>query len=105
VERFTDLTEEEIVAIYQEIKWVDEKISAHFETDSYIILQKNGSSAGQTVPHLHFHYIPRHKKSTSPFVFILQFLISPLKKPLSGKQITSLIEKVHDAPQRVYDAS
>ena len=39
------------------------RIAAHLKDalpcDGFNILQNNGESAGQTVPHLHFHIVPR----------------------------------------------
>ena len=39
------------------------KIAAHLKEtlpcDGFNILQNNGAAAGQTVPHLHFHIVPR----------------------------------------------
>ena len=40
------------------------KVAAHLKTalpcDGFNILQNNGAAAGQTVPHLHFHIVPRY---------------------------------------------
>ena len=39
------------------------KVAAHLKAalpcDGFNILQNNGAAAGQTVPHLHFHIVPR----------------------------------------------
>ena len=39
------------------------KVAAHLKTalpcDGFNILQNNGLAAGQTVPHIHFHIVPR----------------------------------------------
>ena len=37
--------------------------------ENYNIIQNNGEQAGQTVPHLHFHIIPRYPESTHSFVW------------------------------------
>lgn len=40
-----------------------QKVAAHIKAalpcDGFNILQNNGASAGQTVPHVHFHIVPR----------------------------------------------
>ena len=36
---------------------------------SYNIIQNNGSQAGQTVFHVHFHIIPKYSESTHSFVW------------------------------------
>lgn len=58
VERFEELTDLEFVQYGRLVQRV--KVAFHdvFEADDYIILQKNGKSAGQTVPHMHVHLIP-----------------------------------------------
>ena len=41
-----------------------QKVAAHLKTalpcDGFNVLQNNGAAAGQTVPHLHFHIVPRN---------------------------------------------
>lgn len=48
-----------------------QKIAAHIKTalpcDGFNILQNNGEAAGQTVPHLHFHIVPRVGKGAIAF--------------------------------------
>jgi len=39
------------------------------EATSYNIIQNNGSHAGQTVFHVHFHIIPKYSESTHSFVW------------------------------------
>src|SRR4029078_13357621 len=59
VERFEMLNDQEITRISQVIKKVDKAAQKVFGTSAYLLLQKNGREVGQTVPHVHFHYIPR----------------------------------------------
>ena len=44
--------------LLETIKKVKKVFKSTLETDDYIILQKNGKAAGQSVPHVHFHMIP-----------------------------------------------
>ena len=41
-----------------------QKVAAHLKAalpcDGFNILQNNGEAAGQTVPHVHFHIVPRY---------------------------------------------
>ena len=47
------------------------KVAAHLKSalpcDGFNILQNNGEAAGQTVPHLHFHIVPRYGKDPIAF--------------------------------------
>lgn len=48
-----------------------------FRTDDYLLLQKNGPSVGQSVGHLHFHYIPHLECAKSPLFFWVAHLLAP----------------------------
>ena len=54
-----DTSDETLAAVLARVK----KIAAHLKEalpcDGFNILQNNGASAGQTVPHIHFHIVPR----------------------------------------------
>ncbi len=54
-----DASDELLATVVARVK----KVAAHLKTalpcDGFNILQNNGAAAGQTVPHLHFHIVPR----------------------------------------------
>lgn len=84
VERFEELTSEEIAALGEVIKKVDVVVRRVFGYEDYVLLQKNGIGAGQSVPHVHFHYLPGTK--FLPF----QFFLSPWLKPLKSDELRHL---------------
>lgn len=59
VERLNDLTENEGVDIFSTIRKIIEKLDILGE--AWTISLQDGCFAGQTIPHLHFHLIPRRK--------------------------------------------
>lgn len=67
VERFEDLTKKELYEVQKEIALFAEIFSKFYGASDYVILQKNGKMAGQSVPHLHFHLIPANKPAEEIF--------------------------------------
>lgn len=58
IERFDELTCEEMSTIQDEINLFSKVFTNLYNISEYVIIQKNGKNAGQTVSHLHFHMIP-----------------------------------------------
>lgn len=58
---FFEATPEEIMAIYELLKVVKERIDSELKPDGYNLGVNIGADAGQTVMHLHVHLIPRYK--------------------------------------------
>jgi len=61
VETYFDANDIQINAIHQLIKQGKEMLDQEFSPDGYNIGINVGYYGGQTVPHLHFHLIPRYK--------------------------------------------
>jgi diadenosine tetraphosphate (Ap4A) HIT family hydrolase len=61
VERLADLTDEELTALWRLVPHVREWIERSHRPDGYNIGLNDGPAAGQTVPHLHLHVIPRFR--------------------------------------------
>lgn len=60
VSSFFDLTEPELMAIMQLLKRAKEDIEKTWQPDDYNIGINDGPAAGQTVPHVHVHLMPRY---------------------------------------------
>ena len=54
-----DLDDEALQATILATKKVARAVKKAFDADGFMIAQLNGSAAGQTVFHLHFHILPR----------------------------------------------
>jgi diadenosine tetraphosphate (Ap4A) HIT family hydrolase len=54
-------TREEKTAIWDLVDRMKELIDAEFEPDGYNVGVNIGTAAGQSVPHIHVHIIPRYK--------------------------------------------
>ncbi|NGX55956.1 MAG: putative HIT-like protein [Candidatus Anoxychlamydiales bacterium] len=104
VQRFEELDSNEITALYELIKKTNVAVQKAYNTSSYMLLQKNGKSVGQTVDHLHFHYIPG-KENTSGFWFIMKFLFYPLKQKINPSQMQKATNKIVRALDSSIDTS
>lgn len=96
VTRFESLSEEEISHIGEAVKKVNLAAAHAYEISSYFILQKNGVEVGQSVPHLHFHYIPRKEGDGSTLRFIYRMFIANIGKPVSFEQNRRAVEKMKE---------
>lgn len=97
VERFEMLTDEEIAQMGRVIKKVDQAVRKVFETSAYILIQKNGYEVGQSVPHVHVHYIPRKQGDDSHLKFIFKLYWSNLGSPLSESEMQETVYKLKEA--------
>lgn len=61
VPRFCDLTDQEVADIWQLAKKVGSKLESHYKATSTTMAIQDGPEAGQTVPHVHIHILPRCK--------------------------------------------
>ena len=91
VERFEDLSSEELLEMDSLIIQVNSMEQKIFGNEGYLLLQKNGKEAGQSVPHVHIHYYPR-KQQESHFWFALRLLFAHWQPALSAEQMETAKE-------------
>ncbi|RKO93551.1 HIT-like domain-containing protein, partial [Blyttiomyces helicus] len=65
VPRFCDLTPEEAQDLWLSAHTVSKVIEREYKGESLTLVIQDGPAAGQTVPHVHIHILPR-KKVCSP---------------------------------------
>lgn len=58
IERFEQLSQQEMVDIQKEIDLAAELFREVYGISDFLVLQKNGEKAGQSVAHFHIHLIP-----------------------------------------------
>ncbi|MBA4508844.1 HIT family protein [Clostridium sporogenes] len=58
---FFEATEEEVKGIYSLMHEVKEMLDIQYEPAGYNVWVNIGYDAGQTIMHLHIHFIPRYK--------------------------------------------
>lgn len=57
----SDCPNEELTKLMETVKLVDQKLRSVLNCDATNVIINNGPAAGQEVPHLHIHIIPRYK--------------------------------------------
>ena len=58
-QRLSELSPDELSGLMEGITVVQQRLGAHFSTTDFTICLHDGPLAGQEVPHVHFHVIPR----------------------------------------------
>ncbi len=79
IQHLTLLTRAEFNDLYTVIQEMIEQIKEKYGADGYNLGINDGEAAGQTIPHLHIHIIPRHAGDVAnPRGGIRKFLPNPL---------------------------
>ncbi|KAJ2083818.1 Dinucleoside triphosphate hydrolase [Coemansia sp. RSA 988] len=60
VARFNELSQEEVADLFAQGQRVSKVIERLYSADGLTLCIQDGGAAGQTVPHVHLHVIPRH---------------------------------------------
>lgn len=60
-ENFYDVAEKDLNAVVKTTQYLTNAIKSSLNPEGINIISNNGSSAGQTIYHFHFHIIPRFK--------------------------------------------
>ncbi|KAJ9089642.1 Dinucleoside triphosphate hydrolase, variant 2 [Entomophthora muscae] len=61
VRRFHELTQNEVCDLWSTAQKVSNLIEKEYDGTSLSLVIQDGPDAGQTVPHVHIHVMPRHK--------------------------------------------
>lgn len=96
---FHELKQEEVAQMALVTQRVHHVVKGLNHNSSYILLQKNGLEAGQTVPHVHIHYIPRQPGSYSAWEFFAKMLWANLKTTLSQEEIHNQVRLLKEGMQ------
>ena len=75
-----------MASIFEVIKKVQTTIQPGSE-ESYLLFQKNGPLSGQSVPHVHFHYLPISKENRGSFKLLARTVLAWLRRPLTPDEM------------------
>lgn len=94
VERVENLNEAETIGLLKIIKRINKCFAKLFKISGFNIIVNSGKKAGQSIPHVHFHFFGRsEKEKISPF----KILNNPelyKRRELSKKEIKNRIDKI-----------
>ena len=105
VERFENLTPDELVEIGSVISKVQQVFKKVYGKEDYVLFLQNGVAAGQTDPQVHFHMIPRGNeglvvvKVKLLWAFLTEALF--MRKPLPPDQLATKVDTLRDAMESV----
>ncbi|GAA6008677.1 hypothetical protein JCM11491_003395 [Sporobolomyces phaffii] len=66
VPRFRDLTGDEVTDLFKSVHEISRVIEREFKAQALNVALQDGPLAGQSVPHVHVHIIPRRAKDFEP---------------------------------------
>ena len=96
VERFVELTEEEIVDMFNSVKNVYNILTNAFKSTAFNLIIQDGREAGQSIDHLHLHVSPRIKYDIDDKEFYKKVLFdSAGRKPMAEKEIENLVKNLN----------
>lgn len=95
--RFESLSEKEVAHIGACIKKVHFAASKVFKTSSYLLLQKNGGEVGQSISHLHIHYLPRKKGAQFQLFFFFKILVAHVFPKISEAKMEKYTFEMKEA--------
>ena len=89
ISKITLTEEEDLLALTKTLKKVIKSVEESLGVDNLNVFVNQGRDAGQLVPHLHYHVVPRHRGDGVEFDV-------PQRK-LSEEEFKDLAEKIRNA--------
>jgi len=108
--RFAEIPTELVASLFQSVQEVSKGLEQVFEADAITVTIQDGEAAGQTVPHLHVHILPRKMGDIEPKDLIYEHLekwefdLKKLMKKADEKEAKFKIDSSEDRKPRSKEA-
>lgn len=100
VKKVDELNPEEVQELHDTIIKVGKAFDKAFGTSDYLIYLQNGVKAGQTVPHVHYHVVPRTEKNVRTKLSLMGKVFKIFTwgvKPLSDEEMAKAVSTMKQA--------
>jgi bis(5'-adenosyl)-triphosphatase len=91
------LTNLEISHLFQLARRATDILLQEFEGEGFDWTLQDGEAAGQTVPHVHLHVVPRKRGDLLDGDWHQQVLDSASRPPLSAEELQAVVERLRHA--------
>ncbi len=90
-----DLSDREVATLFRLIKKIAQSLTRVYRTESYNLFANIGKEAGQSIPHLHFHIVPRFgDESVNPFKILNNRKLYKALEAVTPQQMAINIKKI-----------
>jgi len=95
-QRLADLSESELAKLFVGVKRTQQILAPYFETQDFTVTIHDGPLAGQEIPHVHVHVIPRTHGDGGGALPLMFPLANP-QNPPDYASLSNLCEKIREA--------
>lgn len=93
------LTDPELSQLFQLARQATDILLQEFKGEGFDWTLQDGEAAGQTVPHVHLHIVPRKSGDLLDGDWHQQVLDSASRPPLSAQKLQAMVEQLRQAAQ------
>ncbi|MAE78557.1 MAG: HIT family hydrolase [Euryarchaeota archaeon] len=99
VQRMLELTPQSRDALFDGVVQVQSVLSKHFNTQDFTVCVHDGPLAGQEIPHVHVHILPRHSGDGGGTLHSMWPLAEPHGGDVDHGQLAELSQRLQGVEQ------
>ncbi|MFH0873466.1 MAG: HIT domain-containing protein [Candidatus Komeilibacteria bacterium] len=90
-----EMTDSDLVGLFKLMKKIEKSLTKVYKTDSFNLFTNIGKEAGQSIPHVHFHIVPRSaNEQTNPFKILNNRKLYKALMTVTPRQMDLNIKKI-----------